>query len=187
MLMMWKLTLWFHWQPYVKKISKQNLGKKNKTKTLDIIYVFNDIRTIASRGKLPPRLKLGFLSRLGLVLGLGGATKQSPWRNSDPWLGLGLGLRLVLGLGGTKKWRVKNICSCKKICTVHLYSPTNTPRGFHVETTWKRSFPRRYDVESTWCVCREGTPRLFRKAGKLWQMHIQTSSTFCSYIKRCIS
>ena len=32
--------------------------------------------------------------------------------------------------------------------------PTNTPRGFHVEMTWKRSFPRRFNVESTWCVCR---------------------------------
>ena len=36
---------------------------------------------------------------------------------------------------------------------VALY-PTNTPRGFHVETTWKRLFPRRFNVESTWCVCR---------------------------------
>ena len=27
--------------------------------------------------------------------------------------------------------------------------PTNTPRGFHVET-----IPRRFNVESTWCVCR---------------------------------
>ena len=32
--------------------------------------------------------------------------------------------------------------------------PTNTPRGLHVETTWKRPFPRRFNVESTWCVCR---------------------------------
>ena len=37
---------------------------------------------------------------------------------------------------------------------VHLDKhPTNSPRGFHVETTWKRSFPRRLNVESTWCVC----------------------------------
>ena len=36
--------------------------------------------------------------------------------------------------------------------------PTNTPREFHVETTWKRPFPCRFNVESTWCVCRvEGT------------------------------
>ena len=33
--------------------------------------------------------------------------------------------------------------------------PRNTPRGFHVETTWKRSFPRRFNVESTLCVCRD--------------------------------
>ena len=33
--------------------------------------------------------------------------------------------------------------------------PTNTPRVFHVEKTWKRSFPRRFNVEEyTWCVCR---------------------------------
>ena len=39
-------------------------------------------------------------------------------------------------------------------CTVHLYIsiyyiPTNTPPVFHVETTWKRSFPRRFNVEYT--------------------------------------
>ena len=43
-------------------------------------------------------------------------------------------------------------------CTVHLYIsiyyiPTNTPRVFHVETTWKRLFPRRFNVEYTWSVC----------------------------------
>ena len=32
--------------------------------------------------------------------------------------------------------------------------PTNTSRGFHFETTWKRSFSRRFNVESTWCVYR---------------------------------
>ena len=31
---------------------------------------------------------------------------------------------------------------------------TNTPRVFHVETTWKRSFPRRFNVEYTWNLCR---------------------------------
>ena len=36
-----------------------------------------------------------------------------------------------------------------------LIIPANTPRGFHVETTWKRPFPRRFNVESTWCVCRD--------------------------------
>ena len=39
-------------------------------------------------------------------------------------------------------------------CTVHLYISiyyihTNTPPVFHVETTWKRSFPRRFNVEYT--------------------------------------
>ena len=32
--------------------------------------------------------------------------------------------------------------------------PTNKPRGFHIGTTWKQSFPRRFNVESMWCVCR---------------------------------
>ena len=32
--------------------------------------------------------------------------------------------------------------------------PTNTSRGFHVETTWKRSFLCRFNVESMWCVYR---------------------------------
>ena len=46
------------------------------------------------------------------------------------------------------------------LLVIHLYSilsllhpwrrifPTNTPRGFHVETIWKRPFPRRFNVES---------------------------------------
>ena len=33
--------------------------------------------------------------------------------------------------------------------------PTNTPRGFHVKTTWKWSFARCFKVEYTWCVCRD--------------------------------
>ena len=32
--------------------------------------------------------------------------------------------------------------------------PKNTQRVFHVETTWKRSFPRRFNMEFMWCVCR---------------------------------
>ena len=34
-------------------------------------------------------------------------------------------------------------------------NPINTPRVFHVETTWKQPFSRRFNVEYTWCVCRE--------------------------------
>ena len=34
-------------------------------------------------------------------------------------------------------------------------SPKNTSRVFHVETTWKRLFLRLFNVEYTWCVCRE--------------------------------
>ena len=32
--------------------------------------------------------------------------------------------------------------------------PTNTPRVFYVEMRWKQPFPRRFNVEYTWCVCR---------------------------------
>ena len=32
--------------------------------------------------------------------------------------------------------------------------PANTPRVFHFETTWKKSFPCRFNVEYTLCVCR---------------------------------
>ena len=46
-------------------------------------------------------------------------------------------------------------------------SPTNTSHGFHVETTWKRPFPRRFNVESTWCVCWEvNVPNIFVKTFK---------------------
>ena len=39
--------------------------------------------------------------------------------------------------------------------------PTNTPRVYHVETMWKRPFPRRFNVEYTWCVCRVPTIDFF--------------------------
>ena len=32
-----------------------------------------------------------------------------------------------------------------------IESPTNTSRAFHVEM-WKRPFPRRFNVEHTWCI-----------------------------------
>ena len=35
-----------------------------------------------------------------------------------------------------------------------LQGPKSTPRVFHVETTWKRPFLRRFNVEYTWCVCK---------------------------------
>ena len=34
------------------------------------------------------------------------------------------------------------------------YFPTNTPRVFHVEKTHKWLFPRCFNVEYMWCVCR---------------------------------
>ena len=50
-------------------------------------------------GQLPPRLGLGFLSRSGLVLGLG-ATRQLPPKKIASRLGLEFGLGLVLELWG---------------------------------------------------------------------------------------
>ena len=35
--------------------------------------------------------------------------------------------------------------------------PTSTLHVFHVEATWKRSFPCRFNVEYKWCVCRDIT------------------------------
>ena len=40
--------------------------------------------------------------------------------------------------------------------------PANTPRGFLIETTWKRSFPRLFNVESTWRIL-----GLFQRHAKL--------------------
>ena len=37
--------------------------------------------------------------------------------------------------------------------TIHA----NTPRVFHVETTWKRKFPHRFNMDYTWCVCKVST------------------------------
>ena len=48
----------------------------------------------------PPWLGLGFGSRSGLVLGLGGQPDNPPMRKIAHRLGLGFGLGLVLGLGG---------------------------------------------------------------------------------------
>ena len=39
------------------------------------------------------------------------------------------------------------------VSVLNFIFPTTIPLGFHVETTWKRSFPRRFNVESTCCVC----------------------------------
>ena len=36
-----------------------------------------------------------------------------------------------------------------------IESYTNTSRAFHVETMWKRPFPRRFNVECTWCIWRD--------------------------------
>ena len=55
-----------------------------------------------------------------------------------------------------KKWYKKHFMHLINISSFNTHIITNRPRGFHVETTWKRSFPRRFNVESTWCVCKKG-------------------------------
>ena len=66
--------------------------------------------------------------------------------------------------------------------------PTNTPRVFHVETTWKRAFPRRFTVEYAWRVCRvDSLWRLLKLLKNHWTacqqiivLNRQTSSNFTS-------
>ena len=56
---------------------------------------------------------------------------------------------------------------------------TNTPPVFHVETTWKRSFPRRFNVEFTWRVCRVDSARKNQK-GITWLHHYYVRSCYQS-------
>ena len=37
---------------------------------------------------------------------------------------------------------------------VHITFPANKPRVFHDEKTWKQKFPRRFNVEYKWSICR---------------------------------
>ena len=49
----------------------------------------------------------------------------------------------------------------KKTKLILLLYPTNTRRLFHVETTWKKLFPRCFNVEYMSCVWREPDGQLF--------------------------
>ena len=40
------------------------------------------------------------------------------------------------------------------LITSHVITPQTLTCVFHVEMTWKRLFPRRFNVEYTWSVCR---------------------------------
>ena len=54
-----------------------------------------------------------------------------------------------------KQWHSSFSCSVSSLSLKTKESlPTNTPHVFHVETTWKRSFPSRFNVKYTWSVCR---------------------------------
>ena len=51
---------------------------------------------------------------------------------------------------------VKRKCWEEMGCSSKFFNiPTNMPRVLLVETTWKRLFPRRFNVEYTRCVCRD--------------------------------
>ena len=50
------------------------------------------------------------------------------------------------------KTAVLYLCLFRLLVYLILHLPYNTPRVFHVETTWKRSLPRRFNVENTGCV-----------------------------------
>ena len=57
-------------------------------------------------------------------------------------------------LNGTRIGLISLLCSPSFFIEAEvLWNTTNTQRGFHVETTWKRPFPRLFNVESMWCVC----------------------------------
>ena len=58
-------------------------------------------------------------------------------------------------------------------------NPTNTPDAFHVATTWKRSFTRRFNMAYTWCVySEESTENRYWRLGEQYQM-IQLSNILC--------
>ena len=52
----------------------------------------------------------------------------------------------------TIHWQSKNTIVQSNIIVTDSY-PTNTPHVLHVETTWKRQFLLRFNVEYMWCVC----------------------------------
>ena len=80
----------------------------------------------------------------------------------------------------------QTILSYKYKLQALAWGPTNTPREFHVETTWKRPFPRRFNMEFTWCVCSRCSDGVGKHAiTKSWTVICQTSRTFftLNYLK----
>ena len=67
-----------------------------------------------------------------------------------------------------KHWKkrklVANNFEAGWLAETYRYIPTSTPRVFHVKTTRKRLFLRHFNVQYTWCVCRDaGTYKIFRE------------------------
>ena len=62
-------------------------------------------------------------------------------------------LKTSTKLSAKHPWSVPSYPLLEKDCIRGI--PANIPRVFYVKTTWKRSFPRRFNMEYTWCVCRD--------------------------------
>ena len=69
------------------------------------------------------------------------------------------------------------ICNQSAINLANLVIISYTPCVFHVETTWKRSFPRRFNVESRWCVWRDMNKYSNNFLGRLYVAN--SYSIFC--------
>ena len=94
-------------------------------------------------------------SRLSNALKMMGKSKRL-WQSTErfkhwKWL---VALKTIKML---QIWGIWKIIACLITSTNcgFLSNLRNTPPVFHVETTWKRIFSRRFNVEYTWFVCRE--------------------------------
>ena len=95
----WEVCETFKLTPILKKTCKRLL--------------LESIRTIVPEKNCPP-VRVEVSVKVRVSFRVGGATRQLPRRKIAPWLGLGFGLWLILGLGGNFPrtfWR----CSIKKL------------------------------------------------------------------------
>ena len=88
----------------------------------------------------PPRIgvsvKVRVSFKVSFKVGRGVATRELPRRNIDPWLGLGFGLGLVLGLGANfPRGPLSDRCFYRRVCLLSLYM-----------TQWRTS----WEDDSTW-------------------------------------
>ena len=126
--------------------------------TKNINFLFWITQVISYLANLPPYLFLSYQRTLQLSIRITGSNTDSCSLDSVIPITaafVDLAMSRTLSIFGKKllilRWS-KSRYPVMKICSLFRHYPTNTPRGFHVETTWKRPFPRRFNVESTWCV-----------------------------------